>query len=149
MWTTLDEFPHGFRDCQLALQADIFEAGHTYRLKGINKYLTIIEANPRGKRYFKAYIADRLDGEWAPVRDSEDGPFAGEVNVWPARGVALWADNISHGELIRDGFDETLTVDPANLRFVFQGAWQKDKTAGYGKIPWQIGILTPIETLNR
>jgi len=144
MWTTREEFPHGFRDCQLALEADIFEASHTYRLKGMDKFLTIIEANPDGKRYFKAYLADRLDGQWTPLADSWNKPFASEMNVQPAAGVTLWADNISHGELIRDGFDETLTVDPADLRLLFQGAWQKDKEDGYGGIPWRLGILTPV-----
>jgi hypothetical protein len=106
-------------------------------------YLTVIEANSGGKRHFKAYLADRLDGEWTPIKDTWERPFAGELNVQPAPGVELWADNISHGELLRDGFDETLTVDPSDLRLLFQGAWQKDKKDGYGAIPWQLGILTP------
>jgi hypothetical protein len=143
MWTTLAEFPRGFRDCQLALQGDIFEASHTYRLKGMDQYLTIIEANPGGKRYFKAYVADRLDGEWLPLADTEEKPFAGAMNVRAEKGVTLWADNISHGELLRDGADETLTVDSANLRMLFQGAWEKDKRSGYGAIPWRLGLLIP------
>jgi len=141
MWTTKKEFPLGFRDCRVALQADIFEASHTYRLKGLDQYLTIVEANPDGKRYFKAYLADRLDGQWIPLADSWDRPFAAEVNVKPEGGVTPWADNISHGELIRDGYDERLLIDPEDLRFVFQGALEKDKKNGYGTIPWRIGIL--------
>ena len=52
MWrlsTRLEEFPQGFGNCELALDARIFEASHTYRLKGRDKYLTIIEEN--GRRY--------------------------------------------------------------------------------------------------
>ncbi|MCX7044577.1 MAG: non-reducing end alpha-L-arabinofuranosidase family hydrolase [Candidatus Sumerlaeota bacterium] len=149
MWTPLKDFPNGFDHCELALQGDIFEASHTYRLKGLSQYLTIIEANPGGKRYYKAFVADRLDGKWAPLTDqegkplanSEQKPFAGAANVRPAAGAALWADNISHGELIRDGVDETMTVDPANLRFIIQGVLQKEKTGGYGQIPWRLGML--------
>ena len=60
-------------------------------------------------------------------------------------GVEPWTDNISHGELIRDGYDETLTVDPGNLRFIFQGMWDKDKSGkGYGQFQWRIGMLTPV-----
>lgn len=144
MWTKLEEFPHGFGHLAVALRADIFEASHTYTLKGMGKYLTVIEANPGGRRYYKAYLADRLDGRWTPLADSENKPFAGAANVRPAPGVKRWTDNISHGELIRDGNDQTLTVDPRKLRFVFQGALQKEKAGiGYGKIPWRIGILTP------
>ena len=52
---------------------------------------------------------------------------------------------LSHGELIRDGYDETLTVDPDNLRFIFQGMWDKDKSGkGYGQFQWRIGMLTPV-----
>ena len=150
MWTTREEFPLGFRDCELALEADIFEASHTYLLKGLGQYLTIIESDSGGKRHFKAYLADRLDGEWMPLRDSWERPFAGEMNVRAAEGVKLWADNISHGELIRHGYDERLIVDPENLRFLFQGAWEKDKRDGYGAIPWRIGLLAPaVKTCKR
>jgi hypothetical protein len=145
MWTTLDEFPLGFRDCQLALKADIFEASHIYRVKGTEKYMAVIEANSGGKRHFKAYLTDRLDGQWDPLKETWERPFAGELNVKAAPGITLWADNISHGELLRDGYDETLTVDPSDLKLLFQGAWQKDKADGYGAIPWQLGILTPVK----
>jgi hypothetical protein len=143
LWTPLEEFPSGFDHCQLALQARIFEASHTYRLKGQDKFLTVIEEN--GRRYFKAYVSDRLDGEWTPVADTAERPFAGWRNVRPAPGVHPWTDNISHGELVRDGYDQTLTVDPGQLRFVFQGMWDRDKSGkGYGQFQWRIGMLTPV-----
>jgi hypothetical protein len=142
LWTSREEFPRGFGHCELALEAKVFEASHTYKLKGLDQYLTIIEEN--GRRYYKAYLADRLDGPWTPLADSPERPFAGRTNVRPAAGVAPWTDNISHGELIRDGYDETLTLDPANLRFVFQGMWEKDKAGiAYGQFPWRVGMLTP------
>ena len=68
-------------------------------------------------------------------------PLAGEVNVRQA--APPWAGNISHGELLRTGFDETLTVDPANLRFLIQGVTQKARAGKkYGDIPWRLGLLT-------
>ena len=143
LWTRLEDFPRGFGHCELALQARIFEASHTYKLKGSEKYLTLIEEN--GRRYYKAYLADRLDGEWTPLADTTDKPFAGWTNIRPAAGVEPWTDNISHGELVRDGWDETLTVNPDNLRFVFQGMWDKDKSGKqYGQFAWRIGLLTPV-----
>lgn len=143
LWTRLDGFPQGFDHCELALEAEIFEASHTYKLKGSEKYLTIIEEN--GRRYYKAYLADRLDGEWVPLADTAKNPFAGWNNIRPAAGVVPWTDNVSHGELIRDGYDETLQVDPGDLRFVFQGMWDRNKRGnGYGQFQWRIGMLTPV-----
>ncbi|MBN2473381.1 MAG: hypothetical protein JXB62_02140 [Pirellulales bacterium] len=142
LWTKLEDFPRGFDHCALALQAPIFEASHTYKLKGLDTYLTIIEEN--GRRYYKAYLADRLDGRWTPLADTADRPFAGWKNIRPAGGVQPWTDNVSHGELIRDGYDQTLTVDPGNLRFVFQGMLEQNKSGkAYGQFSWRIGMLKP------
>lgn len=147
MWrlsTRLEDFPRGFGDCQLALRANVFEASHTYKLKGRDQYLTIIEEN--GQRHYKAYVADRLDGEWTPIADSFERPFAGARNIRPAAGVSSWTDNVSHGELVRDGVDQTMTVDPVKLRFVFQGMLERDKAGqGYGQFSWRIGMLTPVD----
>ena len=36
-------------------------------------------------------------------------------------------------------------MDPADLRFVFQGMLEKDKAGtGYGRFAWRIGLLTPV-----
>lgn len=146
MWreeTRLADFPAGWSEAKLAIRGDIFEAGHTYRLKGLRKYLTVVEAQGgRGWRYYKAYLADRLDGEWKPIAAAKDRCFASMANVAPAG--ARWTDCISHGELIRSGCDEKLEVDPKSLRFVFQGVLDKDRAGKpYGRIPWRLGLLEP------
>ncbi len=143
LWTNLADFPAGFGHCELALRAAIFEASHTYRLKGADKFLTIVEEN--GRRFYKAYLADRLDGPWRPVADTAEQPFAGWNNVRPAAGVEPWTNNVSHGELIRDGCDQRMIVDPADLRFVFQGMLDNEKDGkGYGQFQWRIGMLKPV-----
>ena len=142
MWrreTRLADFPGGWSAQQLALQADIFEASHTYKLKGLDQYLTIVEAQGNARRYYKAYLADRLEGPWRPLADTQAKPFASAANV---QQDDPWTANISHGELIRTGVDERMEVDPANLQFLFQGASDEEYQGHpYGQIPWRLGLL--------
>jgi hypothetical protein len=35
--------------------------------------------------------------------------------------VTAWTQDISQGELIHDGYDEALTADPCQLRFLYRG----------------------------
>ncbi|MFO0896819.1 MAG: non-reducing end alpha-L-arabinofuranosidase family hydrolase [Pirellulales bacterium] len=148
MWrsaTPLDKFPHGWSTPEVALEADLFEASHTYRLTGVDRFLTVIEAQAEGRRYYKAYLADRLAGPWRPLADSVERPFAGRANVG-FKGPA-WTDSISHGELLRAANDETLPVDPKNLRFLFQGVSDQERAGkDYGQIPWRLGLLEPTVT---
>ncbi len=146
MWrsqTTLSEFPLSWSEPVVAIQGDVFEASHTYCLKGMNKYLTLIEAqNGHGWRYYKAYLAENLNGQWTPLAAEKEKAFASMKNV--RQTAEHWTDSISHGELIRDGIDQKLEVDPANLRFLFQGVTEaKHSGKNYGQIPWSLGILEP------
>lgn len=148
--TDLSDFPGGFGPCEVVLTADepawrLHEASCTYRIKGANKYLTIVEAirkaAPSGRRFYVAYVADRLDGGWTPLAASTEKPFASADNV--VQPQPPWTDNVSHGELIRAGYEESLTVDPGDLRFVIQAVLEKDAAGKkYGEIPWRLGLLT-------
>lgn len=129
-----------------ALTGDFCEASHTYRLAGQNQFLTLIEAQGksggRGRRFYKAYIADSLSGKWQELATSPDVPFAGGANVrFPS---SSWTDSISHGELIRTGHDQNLEIDPENLQFLFQGILDSNWGRGYGKLGWQLGLLKPL-----
>jgi hypothetical protein len=141
MWRSdarLADFPHGWDRPRIVLEDDIFEASHTYRLKGQNRFLTIVEAQGEGgRRYYKAYTADHLDGSW-----SAQGVFAFPGNV--RFSGDRWTGSFSHGELLRDGYDQTLTVDPDHLQFLFQGVADADRLGKrYGEIPWRLGLLSP------
>jgi len=147
MWreeTSLTDFPTGWSEPVLAIKGDIFEASHTYKLKGLDKYLTVVEAQGgHGWRYFKAYMADRLDGEWTPLAATKEKTFASMANTQPVG--ERWTDSISHGELLRAGFDERLEVDSTNIRFLFQGVMDRARAGKpYGQIPWRLGMLQPV-----
>jgi hypothetical protein len=153
MWrseTKLADFPHSWSRPTVALTGDVFEASHTYSLKGSGKYLTIIEAEAHAvpgvgrRRYYKAYTAESLDGYWQPLSATAKKPFASPVNV--RHEGEHWTDSFSHGELIRSGYDQTLEVDPEKLRLLFQGVTdEKKRGKKYGEIPWQLGILEPAQ----
>jgi len=113
----------------------------SYRIKGTNKYLTLVEAQGgQGWRYFKAYTAETLSGKWTPIVATKTNAFASMGNTRPIG--SRWTDSISHGELIREGFDEQLVVSAENLRFLFQGVSDLDRSGkSYGEIPWKLGLL--------
>ena len=150
MWraeTRLADFPRAFGEPVVALRGDVFEASHTYRLRGLDKYLTLIEAQGRsggkGRRYYKAYVADSLAGNWTPLAATANKPFAGGANV--DFGGKAWTDSFSHGELIRSGYDQHLEVAPDNLRFLFQGLADKHWGNRYGRLGWRLGLLESVD----
>jgi enterochelin esterase-like enzyme len=147
--TTLADFPKGFDAPVIVMQEkeprELFEAGCTYHIKGTGQYLTLIEAaNERWQRYFKAFVADRLDGPWRPLAAEWGNSFADATRVRMEDGSELWTNDISHGELLRDGYDQTLTIDPANLVLLYQGLpTNHPPTQDYNLLPWQLGLLRP------
>ena len=149
--TSVDDFPSGFDDPVVVLQdasaGRMFEGSNVYKVLGTNQYLALIEAFDQtsgGHRYFRSWIADDLDGPWLPWQASGSYPFASLSNV-SFEGTP-WTNDISHGGLIRAGYDETLAIDPCDLRLVFQGDDPSvDNGGDYNKIPWNIGMLTRVE----
>ena len=138
--TALSDFPKGWSEPKVVLSGDIFEASHTYKIKGTEKYLTMIECQDSPRRYFKAFIADSLEGDWKPLAGSKEQPFAGKANITETSGH--WTDSVSHGELLREGCDERYEVDPTHLKFLFQGVTQEEmKGKRYSDIPWRLGVL--------
>ena len=146
--TSREDFPDGMDEPVIAMRMaknDLFEGSATYKIKGADGYVTLVEAiGPSGVRYYKAWTADALDGAWTPIANSFDRPFAGERNV-SFTGDA-WTRDISHGELLRDGYDERMEVDlcGGKLQMLFQG---EDFAAGeaasdYSQRPYRLGLLT-------
>jgi len=147
--TSLSDFPNGFTEPVIVMRdadrANLFEAGHVYRMKGTSQYLAIIEGwgGTEGRRYYRAFVADQLDGGWTPALNTSswEQPFAGLNNVTFENGATGWTRDISHGELLREGYDERLIVDPCNLRLLYQGYDPDRNTPEYSQLPWQLALL--------
>ena len=142
--TKIEDFPNGLSNPETIIEETretLFEGSMTYKIKGTEKYLTLVEGlGP--SRYYRAYLADRLDGQWTPVADADtyEKPFAGINNVTFEEGIQPWTSDISHGELIRDGYDETMTVDPNNMQLLYQGR-APDSGGPYHSLPYRLGLL--------
>ena len=141
--TTASQFPNGFTNTVIAAQDSkyaLFEASNVYKVQGSNQYLLLVEAiGSDGRRYFRSWTATSLAGSWTALAASESNPFARANNVtFPA---GSWTKDVSHGEMMRAGYDQTLTIPACGLQYLYQGL-DPGASGDYNSLPWRLGLLT-------
>ncbi|MFJ8048352.1 non-reducing end alpha-L-arabinofuranosidase family hydrolase [Streptomyces luteogriseus] len=141
--TSVGQFPNGFTNTVIAARDSkyaLFEASNVYKVQGSNQYLLLVEAiGSDGRRYFRSWTTTSLGGSWTPLAASESNPFARANNVTFPSGS--WTRDISHGEMIRAGYDQTLTIPACRLQYLYQGM-NPNAGGDYNTLPWRLGLLT-------
>ncbi|MEU5890593.1 non-reducing end alpha-L-arabinofuranosidase family hydrolase [Streptomyces sp. NPDC047461] len=142
--TTVGQFPNGFTNTVIVAQDSnkyaLWEASNVYKVQGSNQYLLLVEAiGSDGRRYFRSWTTSSLAGSWTPLAASESNPFAKASNVSFPSGS--WTRDISHGEMIRAGYDQTLTIPSCRLQYLYQGM-NPNAGGDYNNLPWRLGLLT-------
>lgn len=143
--TTLANFPGGFGNTVVVLHDDnagnVFEGTAVYKVKGSSTYLMLVEGfDANGHRVYRAWTSPSLSGSWTPYPASGTNPFAGLANTTFPTGQ--WTNDVSHGELVRTGYDQNLEIDPCHLQFFYQGVDPGSTGVPYSQIPWKLGLLT-------
>jgi endo-1,4-beta-xylanase len=145
--TSSSRFPGGFGDPVIVMQdrnaGRLYEACNVYKIAETSTYLALIEAfddTSNSRRYFRSWTADSLDGPWTVLHDDAMSAFAGQRNV--VFDGAAWTADISHGEMIRAGYDERMEISLRTMRYLYQGFDPGIETSSYNEIPWKIALLT-------
>jgi hypothetical protein len=120
--TSLADFPNGMSQPVIALQdpnrLNLLNSTNVYKVAGTNRYLLLMEAaGSDGASYLRSWTATSPGGTWTPLAATESNPFARSSNV--TFSGSAWSESISHGEMIRDGYDQTLTISPCHLRYLY------------------------------
>jgi len=134
--TRLDAFPNGWSKGKPVF-GGIHEAVHIYKAQGRPEYHMIYELNHQGVRSFGLARAEKLTGPWEKVTDD----YATGEQLAYGDGVERWTEMVSHGEMIRAGYDQRLEYDADKPAMLIQGLLKDATDVPYPSLPWKLGVI--------
>ena len=138
MTTAIADFPSGFHDPRV-VYSPLIEAAHVYRIQGAaERYEMLFELADGRLRKYGLATAGALSGPWR----TETAEFAAGSQLSFESGMPAWTSEVSHGELLRAGYDERLEVAAHPVRFLIQGMPAAQHEGDYPALPWRLGLLT-------
>jgi len=142
--TKIEDFPDGFGPARLAfspMPEPLTEAVHIYKVRGKKQYHMFYETRPEGEkmRRYGLATASNLLGPWTRVADD----YATGDKLVFGNPAEQWTDQVSHGEMIRTGYNQKLEYDPADGRFLIQGRPSREHMGEYQRLGWRLGIIKP------
>ena len=138
MTTRLADFPDGFSNMRRVF-SPVHEAVHVYSLKGSRPGYVMLSEHQDGQlRRFGLARATSLGGPWTLASER----FAAGQQLKCPPGQARWTDEVSHGELLRSGWDERLQVPFGQWQFLVQGMLREQHQGEYSLLPWRLGLIT-------
>jgi hypothetical protein len=105
-----------------------------YKSIADGKYYLLIEHMKDG-RYYELWQSSSAGGPWTQV--AEKWAWRGNLKKYNAD---KWTTNVSHGELVRAGYDQKLEINDINkVDFLIQGT--TDMSPQYQQIIWDLGLI--------
>lgn len=137
MTTPIERFPEGFANPREVF-SPVHESVHVYRVEGRNEYHMLYETrNQDDSRRFGLARSTSLSGPWQQVTER----FAEGDQLTFSDPGAHWTDEVSHGEILRTGFDQRLEYAPDHTRILIQGLPRAQHTGAYPSLPWVLGTI--------
>ena len=130
--TSLSNFPKSWSAPSVAI-SNTFEGSEVYKSLADGKYYLLVEDQKDG-RYYELWTSSNAGGPWTQV--AEKWAWRGNLSY----NADKWTTNVSHGELIRAGYNQKLEINDINkVDFLIQGT---TSTSGeYQKIIWDLGVI--------
>lgn len=139
--TSLTAFPGGWSRGTSVFEG-VHEAVHVYKVNDRDEFHMIYELNHGGIRSFGLATAEELAGPWWKRSDH----YANSKQLSPLDNTTPWTDMVSHGEVIRFGYNERMEYEPKRCRWIIQGIQRRDLKGPYPSLPWKLGVMALVES---